>query len=411
MKSIYFNSLANLIGLASLCSSSISFAATQLWYPSSSGNHYVYVESNIPQAGSNSILAYQALADGSLNPLPGSPFLTGGSGFTDPSFSLGPFDSDQILTTNPERTLLFAVNGGSNSIAVFHIQNNGALVPVDGSPFSSYGIQPASVGYADGKLVVVNKHQDPAQASDQTLPNYTVFQVNPNGSLTHISDSTVSVANGSSPSQALEVGSLIFGADFLGGLLQSFQLAGGLLHPHAPVSLPDSEFQGVSAPHAPLGLEVNPNQPVLYVGFPTASKLGVYTFEKNGKLHFLRTAANSGQAICWLKSDANGARLYTSNSADHSVSVYDTSTPSNPREIQKLTLDAVGATFQLAINQNQSLIYVIEQAASATVSEVSATAIHVIQITPHRGAISELTDKKTLLSLPLGTRPQGVLVI
>jgi hypothetical protein len=133
-------------------------------------SHYVYVESNIPGSQLNSILAYLATPDGMLSPLPGSPYATGGAGFTDPSFALGPFDSDQNLITNPEHTLLFAVNSGSNTISVFHIAGDGSLNPAQGSPFSSNGINPVSVGYENGILVVVNKHQDPAQASDLTWP-------------------------------------------------------------------------------------------------------------------------------------------------------------------------------------------------------------------------------------------------
>jgi hypothetical protein len=42
----------------------------------------------------------------------------GGIGVFDPTFALGPFDSDQNLIENSSGTLLFAVNSGSNTIAV-----------------------------------------------------------------------------------------------------------------------------------------------------------------------------------------------------------------------------------------------------------------------------------------------------
>jgi hypothetical protein len=86
-----------------------------------------------------------------------------------------------------------------------------------------------SVGLKGETLVVVNKDQNPAQAgtvAGAILPNYTTFNVSPGGQLSPIPDSTVSVAYGSSPSQALIAaqGNVVFGADFLGGLLQSFSL-------------------------------------------------------------------------------------------------------------------------------------------------------------------------------------------
>jgi 6-phosphogluconolactonase (cycloisomerase 2 family) len=106
----------------------------------------VYVESNIGTPGGNSIFAFRRDSQGNLTPLPGSPFLTGGTGIFDASLKLGPFDSDQNVIVNPEHTLVFAVNSGSNTIAVFHIRSDGRLSAVEGSPFASGGINPVSVG-------------------------------------------------------------------------------------------------------------------------------------------------------------------------------------------------------------------------------------------------------------------------
>jgi 6-phosphogluconolactonase (cycloisomerase 2 family) len=373
-------------------------------------SHFVYVESNTPGAQSNSILAYRATADGTLTPLAGSPFATGGAGFTDPSFALGPFDSDQNIITNPEHTLLFAVNSGSNTISVFHIAVDGSLNSVQGSPFSSNGINPVSMGYENGVLVVVNKHQDPAQAADQSLPNYTSFEVDAYGRLNAILDSTVEVANGSSPSQALVQNNRVFGADFLGGLLQSFQLDAGHLRQNPPLSLPASEFIGVTGPRVPLGLALNPTSPILYVGYPTASKLGIYSVNRNGSLQFLRTVPNSGKAICWLRSNDSGTKLYTSNSADHSISVYDTSSPETPVEIQKLVVNAQSGLFQLSLDPTDSLLYVIEQRDAATIAQGQGSAIHVLKIDAPSGMISELNDREVVLNLPGDTRPEGIAV-
>src|SRR5262249_12345127 len=134
----------------------------------------VYIESNDP-AG-NAILAYERNnADGSLKPLMGSPFPAGGLGITFTT-ALGPFDSDQEVILNPARTMLFAVNGGSDTIAVFWINADGSLSPVDGSPFPSGGSNPVSVGLAGDILCVVNKDEDPGHPG-QVLPTYTSFRV------------------------------------------------------------------------------------------------------------------------------------------------------------------------------------------------------------------------------------------
>ena len=112
-----------------------------------------------------------------------------------------------------------------------------------------------SVGLAGDILCVVNKDQDPGHPG-LFLPNYTSFRVTAQGQLTPIPNSTVSVDLGSSPSQALlsPDGSLMFGADFLGGLLRSFRIsANGRLTPADALPLPPAEFADTGAPPLPLG--------------------------------------------------------------------------------------------------------------------------------------------------------------
>jgi hypothetical protein len=115
--------------------------------------NFVYVEGNDP-AG-NAIFAFARNdTDGSLAQIPGSPFSAGGLGITFAT-ALGPFELDQAIIFNSTDTLLFAVNGGSDTIAVFNINVDGSLVPVAGSPFPSGGSNPVSVGLS-------NDNPDPA---------------------------------------------------------------------------------------------------------------------------------------------------------------------------------------------------------------------------------------------------------
>ena len=150
---------------------------------------YVYVETNIKNPNGNSIAGFVRGANGQLQPIPGSPFLTGGAGTQYAGVDLGPQDSDQNIITNPDHTLLFAVNSGSDTIAVFHIGGNGQLTPVEGSPFPSGGNDPVSLGLSGNTLFVVNKSGDFGRPS-AILPNYTTFQVAADGKLTPTSEST-----------------------------------------------------------------------------------------------------------------------------------------------------------------------------------------------------------------------------
>ena len=366
----------------------------------------VYVESNDP-AG-NAIFAFARGHDGALTPLPGSPYPAGGLGIT-PTFDLGPFDSDQEVIVNPSGTLLFAVNGGSDSIAVFRIAADGTLRPVPGSPFPSGGSNPVSVGLAGDVLCVVNKDQDPDHPG-QSLPNYTSFRVTPRGRLVPVPRSTVTVDAGSSPSQALTApdGDLLFGADFMGGLLRSFRIApSGRLRPRAAVPLPPAEFAGTGQPPFPLGLALHPEEPLLYVGFVTINRLGVYRYNDAGDLRFLRTVPNSGQALCWVRVNADGTRLYTTNTGDRSVSVYDISLdPAEPVEIQQVTLRGQGNTFQLELDSTGRFLHVVTQQAAPS-EDVTANALHVLRVGDD-GRLAEVPSSPTVLPVPNRTRPQGV---
>ena len=371
----------------------------------------VYVESNIGTPGGNSILAFRRDHDGNLTPLSGSPFLTGGTGVVDPSLKLGPFDSDQNIISNPEHTLLFAVNSGSNSIAVFHIRPDGSLSPVEGSPFPSGGQNPVSVGLSNNILVVVNKNEDPRQDLSKSLPNYASFRVTPQGKLIPVPHSTVAVAQGSSPSQALTIGSapLVFSTDFLGGLLESFVIDNnGRLIRNTPQTLPESPFvTSPGAPRLPLGLAAHPLFPILYVGFTPIDRVGVYEYNAHGDLHFVRVAEDSGAAVCWLIVNRAGTRLYASNTGDNSISVFDLSNPRDPKQVQHVVLRGQGSSFQFALDNDEKFLHVVDQRASALTPEGQGDLLHVLRVDTD-GMLTEVASSPADLHLPENTRPQGV---
>ncbi len=370
----------------------------------------VYVESNDP-AG-NAILAYNRMNDGSLTPVPGSPFPAGGLGIT-PAFNLGPFDSDQEIIANDDRSLLFAVNGGSDTIAVFKIHNDGSLTPVNGSPFPSGGSNPVSLGLSDDILCVVNKDENPNHPG-LFLPSYATFRVTDSGRLIPVPKSTLYDSLGSDPTQALisPDGVLMFNANFLGGVLRSFAISpSGRLDARALMPLPPAEFADTGKPPLPLGLAVHPKKPFLYVGFVTINRIGIYRYDNSGALHFLRTVPNSGKAVCWLLLNKEGTRLYASNTGDLSVSVYDTSrNAANPVEIQKVNLRVVpgsnGGGFQFGLDPSGHFLHVVSQQDSLK-STVDANALHTFRVGSD-GKVTEVPSSPIVLPVPNLTRPQGV---
>jgi 6-phosphogluconolactonase (cycloisomerase 2 family) len=338
----------------------------------------------------------------------------GGIGVFDKTFALGPFDSDQNLIENPEGTLLFAVNSGSNSIAVFLINSDGSLTAVDGSPFPSGGSDPVSLGLNGNILTVVNKDQDPAQNDNLVLPNYTTFSLSRNGALTPIPGSTVSVAYGSSPSQALIAsrGSVVFGADFLGGLLQSFRLdEDGRLRQNPPQSLPDSVFTGQTAPHGPLGMRTHPNLPILYVDITLINEVVVYTYDGRGNLSFVRAVADSGAAPCWAVVNRAGTRLYATNTGDNSIEVYDLTDPFNPVDIQHFVMEGTtGAPFSTVLDESDQWLFVSSEQSTATAT-TAANAFHTLKVDED----GMLTEPFPPTVLPIGgsvpVQAQGITVL
>jgi hypothetical protein len=404
------------LGVAAGC-----VAALPTMLHASSGGEYVYVESNIGTPNGNSIYAFQRESNGQLHPVAGSPFLTGGAGVPYTGYSTGPYDSDQEMVVNAQQTLLFATNAGSNTISVFHIENGGALTPVEGSPFPAGGAAPVSVALDGNTLYVANQGGTLGTAST-VLPNYVAMRVEGGGVLRAINDKTndtsrnfqdsVSVAIGSSPSQVYLTpnANVLFGADFEGGLLQRFVYNGvGELQELSPIALPASEFNDTTTPRLPLGLWSSPREPILYVGYVTANKMGVYRYDAAGNLKFLRTVPNDGQGICWIRSNASGTRLYTTDTTTNQVSVYDTSDPAYPVEIQTFTMDGVGNGFQEGLSGDGESLYVISQRASASTPEGQGNVLHTLRV-KHDGTLEE-SATPILFTLPAGTRPQGIAVV
>src|SRR5271170_4775050 len=110
---------------------------------------YTYVNDNT--AGANTVAGFDRHADGSLTPIPGSPFTIGGAGL-----GAGLGSQGAIQATRHGRYLL-AVDAGSNQISVLRVTAGGVPVPA-GQPVSSGGTDPVSVAVSpSGVVYVANK--------------------------------------------------------------------------------------------------------------------------------------------------------------------------------------------------------------------------------------------------------------
>jgi 6-phosphogluconolactonase (cycloisomerase 2 family) len=420
-------------------------AETQGRGSQTTASNVLYVTTNDPTPGRNEILAFRRNANTGLSLF--GRFSMSGTGVGNPNFRLGTLDSDQSLVVSPNRRFLFAVNSGSDSIAVFSIRPDGTLVAVPGSPFPSGGHFPATVGLRGNFLYVGHKNEVPGEDPNNfPPPNYTAFRVNPNGRLIPIPNSTIVAPQGASPTQTLisNDGRFVFSSDLLvdlpptfplgpgaggGGTLRSFVIQpNGRLCANETVRIPgpDSMFPdplGLLDPNSPifagttnaaLGLQVHPFLPILYVGFPLRDQLGVYTWNRiTGELSFVNVVGNAGDVICWIQVTKDGRYAYTSNQLDQSVSVYDLRNPFNPVETTfvdlrlpaRATIGGLGS--QQSLTPDGSRLYVIEQ--KMTDADGSQNALHILATTPN-GGIEERLPPINLadLGVPLTARPQGI---
>ena len=415
-------------------------ATATIAQPGATREGVVYVASNNPIPDGNSVLAYRRDARGSLSPLPASPFRTGGKGYATkialPHF--GPFDLDQNIIVNENRTRLFVTNGGSDSIAVFDILDDGSLRPVTGSPFPSGGKNPVSLGLVGDRLYVVNKNEDPMRDMTRTRPNYTGFNIGRDGSLTPIPGSTVELAKSwRSPTQALVVEDrFIYDADFgrfplasrvtmwgeslksdSPSMIRSLQIKrDGTLSLLEELPAAPGEFDGGldvdedgDADPLMFGLQVHPQQKLIYVSYVSAAKLAVYSYDDAGRLTFVRAVPNKGQLICWVAINETGTRAYTTNNGDDTVSVYDLGDPTYPLELQTLHLKGHGHPYQLALDSKEAFLYIVKHRTFDETPLGDGSVLNVLKVLPD-GTLQEVGSSPETLPVrdDLLARPQGV---
>jgi len=370
--------------------------------PALAQKNLVYINGNIASAGQNAVIVLVNDGSGNLTPLAGSPFLTGGTGVGTPPSGDADWDSDGEIAINAAGTLLYAVNGDSNNIAAFKLNSDGSLTTITGSPFASGGPQPASLAYKDNALgngksemVVVNKDSDPLQTP--TAPNYTTFTVGVGGVLTLNSGSTFTLPAGTSPAMALirrGAPTGFFGVEFMAGTISSYKLTRqGIMSVTNSVAMPGPTPVGV-------GAVLHPTVKGLYLTLPADHQVQVYGYDSTGKLGSVGSATNQGLAVCWAAVNATGTRLYTSETASGTITVYDLTNTKKPVQLQHLAVSGTGALpTHMKVDPTGQFLYVLDRLGVLHVFNIASDGTVAENLTPYN------------LGLPAGTVPLGVQVL
>ncbi len=381
--------------------------------PSASGN--VYIESNSAAPGSNEILAFH-YRNGVLSARGIRRYPTRGSGSHDLSNS-GVLDADQEVIVDSKRTLLFAVNSSSDTIAVFHIHADGGLVPVGGSPFPSNGSAPSSLGLVGRTLIVANKAQDGVRNLSRVRPNYTSFHVRSDGSLSR-PISSIEVPRGSSPLQAYVTpdGKVLISSEET-GVFRAFRIGpGGRLSegPGSPLRLATAVFPGGQrVPNVwPAGLVSHPRLKILYAQVANLSETIIYRWDDQARLTFVRALANPRSFLpCWTHVNAQGTRLYSGNAGSDNLTVFDISRdPTDPREIQSVPLNAPGDPWTFQIDPTGRVIFLLDMRATRQIPPGRGNQLHVLRIAAD-GRLTEERSSPVNIPVPVGTNPIGLAIV
>jgi hypothetical protein len=387
----------------------------------------VYVETNNPDVGNNAVLAFARSADGNLREI-GS-FPTHGTGQLNIPKVIGPDDSSQEVVATPDGRFLYAVNQGSNTVAAFRVHGDGKLTLLD--TFDSGGVQPDSIGIANGNLYVSNRGDSALGHPGTIVPNIRGFTINGDGSLSPINNSTVSFPVGTSPSQNLisRDGRFLF-ADIFGvpgstapqaNTFAPFQIRGnGTLN-----LAPGGNVGAAVTPDLLLGAAASPKLNIVYAGLTGANELGVFSYDETGRLSFVTAVPDQGKAACWIDITPDGVFLYTGDTGSNSIGVFSLADPLNPVEIQNFFLSgpftppgsppgtpSQTAVFQVAVDPSGRFLYAVDQNTSPTGTFSEGNQLHILAIS-RDGTLSEHEGPAifTQFSVPGNAHPQGIAVI
>jgi 6-phosphogluconolactonase len=346
---------------------------------------HLYVNDNT--AGANTIAGFDRHADGTLTPIPGSPFPTGGAGT---GHGIG---AQGALQQTSDGRYLIAVDAGSNQISVLRIGPDGSLKAVGGGSVDSGGLEPLSIA-VHGNLVYV-ANAGPGGS------NYTGFTLNPGGHLRPLANSTYTLPDAASPGDVLfnGDGTKLVGTRVGTSQIDSFSVGSdGLLTAAA-----GSPFtaQGLG----PFGSEFRPTDPAqLFVsnahdgaGNGTVS---AFSDASDGSLSSIGSSPypDAQTAPCWVEISHDGNYLFAVNTASGSVSRYAIATDGSLSLLGSTPISGTQTgAFDARLSPDGSTLFVVEDGAAA----IGAFAVN-------GGDLTELPSSPT--PLPNGAAGFGIVV-
>lgn len=309
----------------------------------------VYVLTN---QTTNSVAVFRRNAKGMLSSA--GDFPTGGAGNPTPQPpdpATDPLASQGALIIGPGNQFLFAVNAGSNEISVLKIKKD-SLDVVD--VVDSGGVRPISLALRGDLLYVLN---------EGGTPNITGFEVDDDGTLTQLDDSTQPLIGGGAADPAQigfsHNGDLLVVTDKAGNRLNTYTIDDDGL-PSAPIDNPSNGM-------TPFGFAFNNGDTLVvseaFGGAPNQGAASSYSAADDGTLSVISgSVANSQTASCWVVITKNGKFAFVSNTGSGTISSYRVNAEDGSLTLLNATAADTGmnsAPIDMTLSVNSRILFVL----------------------------------------------------
>lgn len=226
--------------------------------------------------GASTVSAFRVGASGSLTALPGSPFLTGGTGCD------GGFYASNRIAVSARGNFLYASNDDSNDVSAFSIDpSSGNLTPVPGSPFplDSRGSSCISFLFVMGISLATTPDGRFLMAGNPSSETITSFSIGADGSLTAIPGSPF-FAGGTPIGMKVSPNGKFLAAGLFGRVAIFAIAPDGSLTPVPGSPFPDGGVGSAT------GVDVNCQSNLLFAGEANNGNtiVGVFSIGANGAL-------------------------------------------------------------------------------------------------------------------------------
>ncbi len=328
---------------------------------------HVYTLTNA--VAGNRVMDYNRSSDGKLTY--SASYASGGNG------TGGGLGNQGAVIFAKDKSVLLAVNSGSNSISSFKINDNGLTLV---STISSGGMRPVSIAQHNNLVFVLN---------GGGTNNISGFYLMNNGTLEAIAASTrplTAAATGPAQISFANDGTVLVITEKATNKIVTYTVNGQ--------GIPGMMHNITSSSATPFGFAVGRNGNVFVSeavgGAPGASVLSSYVIGFDGSITLVQGSVGAGQsAACWVVITNNGKYAYTTNTAINNISTFGITNSGGISVSEPISATTGAGPIDAALSNNSKYLYVLNGAGHSV--DVFAVATD--------GTLSSL---QTVTGLPVG---------